>query len=380
MKFSPIEEQLMGELIELAAQKRGMTAPNPMVAAGIVKDGRLIASAVHEAAGFDHAEVALFKQVLPQDLKGATLMVTLEPCTHHGKTPPCVDQVLKSGVSEVIVATLDPNPLVKRSPAADSLNAAGITYRWGCLWEKAVQLNAVYLTNQIESRAFLAIKIASSLDGKVALSNGKSQYLTGEKSLKRVHQLRAEYAAICVGIYTVIADQPQLTIRHGINAHRVPYIMVIDPMFRYLEWGGSLHKHHDAAHLILIGKSSGLTTQKRSDLSKVATLWEYPDQGFLDTKRFLSDCLARGIESVFCEGGPGTWTAFLDSGFVDRYYQFIAPKLIRSQAAKSLFQSADYESLDELTLLDLLTVETLDSDILVDAYLKSPLRFQSELL
>ena len=224
------EEDFMREALLLAANARGRTAPNPLVGAVIVREGRIVGAGWHRKAGTPHAEVHAL--AMAGDLAhGATVYVTLEPCSHHGRTGPCAEALVKAGVKRVVTAMLDPNPLVAGKGKA-MLEAAGVEVTVGVLAEEARRLNEAYLKWVTEKLPFVTLKTAMTLDGKIATAAGKSQWITGEAARQRVHEMRDVTDAIVVGIGTVLADDPSLTTRLADGTGRNPVRVIVDSRAR----------------------------------------------------------------------------------------------------------------------------------------------------
>lgn len=282
----------MRRALRLAEKVRGLTVPNPMVGAVLVKDGVRIGEGYHTAYGAPHAEVEAFKNC---DAEGATLYVTLEPCCHHGKTPPCVDAVIESGVSKVVIASLDPSDKVNGKGVA-ALKAAGIEVEVGLLKEEAEELNREFYTFHKKKRPFITLKAALSLDGKIAASAGEETSLTGKQVKKQVHVLRSQHQAILVGAGTVITDDPHLGVRE---------IEGRDPL-----------------RIILQGKRK---------LPKTAQIFR--DDNVLVLKEIAMDELMetlfeKGITSVLVEGGHEVFESFLSAGLADEIQIFQAPMML----------------------------------------------------
>ncbi|KIR01613.1 Diaminohydroxyphosphoribosylaminopyrimidine deaminase / 5-amino-6-(5-phosphoribosylamino)uracil reductase [Lachnospiraceae bacterium TWA4] len=209
MEWNSKDREYMSLALSLAKKGMGFTNPNPMVGAVIVKDGEIIGKGYHECCGKGHAEVNAFHSVT-EDPKGATLYVTLEPCSHYGKTPPCADLVIERKVSRVVVAMKDPNELVA-GRGIDKIREAGIRVDVGLMEEEAKKLNEVFIKYIVEKEPFVVLKTAMTLDGKIATATGQSQWISCEESRKQVHELRKKYMGILVGVQTVLDDNPSLT-------------------------------------------------------------------------------------------------------------------------------------------------------------------------
>ena len=214
--------------LELAKKGAGKVNPNPMVGAVIVKDGKVIAQGYHEEYGKSHAEVNAFNNAL-EDVRGATMYVTLEPCSHYGKTPPCVEKIIEKKISRVVIGMVDPNPIV-RGQGIEKLLSQGIEVVTGVLEEKCKKLNEVFIKYITLKKPFVIMKTAMSIDGKIATSSGESKWITKEESRKQVHKLRNEVSAIMVGVNTVIKDDPELTCR--IENRKNPIRVIVDSALR----------------------------------------------------------------------------------------------------------------------------------------------------
>ena len=214
--------------IKLAKKGEGKVNPNPMVGAVIVKDGIVIGEGYHEKYGEGHAEVNAFKS-LKEDPSGATMYVTLEPCSHYGKTPPCADKIIKNNIKRVVIGMIDPNPLVAGN-GVDKLKKAGIEVKVGVLEEKCKKLNEVFIKYILSKKPFVVLKTAMSLDGKIATRTGESKWISSEKSRLQVHNLRNKLSAIMVGVNTVIKDNPELTCR--IENGNNPIRIIVDSTLR----------------------------------------------------------------------------------------------------------------------------------------------------
>ncbi|HMY90128.1 MAG TPA: bifunctional diaminohydroxyphosphoribosylaminopyrimidine deaminase/5-amino-6-(5-phosphoribosylamino)uracil reductase RibD, partial [Nitrosomonas sp.] len=210
--FSAADYTFMAEAIRLAEKGLYTTSPNPRVGCVIVKNHQIIGRGWHEKAGQPHAEINALKQAA-SEVKGSTVYVTLEPCCHYGRTPPCTDTLINAGIAKLVIAAQDPNPRVA-GKGIKQLKAAGIEVQYGLLEAQANQLNIGFVSRMTRQRPWITVKIASSLDGKIALANGKSQWITGEAARTDVHRLRARSCAILTGINTVKQDDPELSVRY----------------------------------------------------------------------------------------------------------------------------------------------------------------------
>ncbi len=314
------EKKYIALALELAEKARGKTSPNPMVGAVVVKNNRVVGQGFHKKAGAPHAErIALNKA--GKSSKGSTIYVSLEPCCHVGRTDPCTDAIIKAGVKKVVYAIKDPNPIVNGC-GIKCLRKAGIEVTGNVLTKEAKRLNEVYLKYIITKRPFVVLKMAQSIDGRIATSTGHSQWISGQDSLKFAHQLRAEYDAVVVGAGTVKADNPSLTVRlvKGNN----PYRIVIS---RNLDFAKdiNLYKFNDDNKTIIA------TSAKSADKLKIKNLivWKIEEnKNGLLLADFLDKAGQFGISSMLIEGGSGLATSFIREHLVDKYHFVIAAMII----------------------------------------------------
>ncbi len=314
----------MHKALELAARARGKTSPNPMVGAVIVRSGRIIAADYHRKAGTPHAEALVLKKAGTR-AKGATLYVNLEPCCHIRKrTPPCTDSIIKYNIGEVVVAMVDPNPYVS-GMGIKTLRRAGIRTRTGILRKEAHKLNEVFIKFITKNEPFVTLKIAQSLDGKIATATGESKWITGPEARNKVHKMRREVDAILTGIGTVEKDNPSLDCRIGRGKN--PYRVIVDSSLR-IPLSSKVLRHND-------GKTIIATTKKASD-RKIKTIFNDGNQvlvtnekkGRVDLKKLMKELGRLEISHLLIEGGASMSASALSSGIVDKVMFFSAPKII----------------------------------------------------
>jgi len=346
--------------LELAEKARGKTSPNPMVGAVIVKNNRVIGQGYHKKAGTAHAERIALKQA--GDLaRNSTLYVTLEPCCHVGRTDPCTDAIIKAGVKRVVYSIKDPNPIVNGC-GISCLKKAGIVVTGNVLAKQAKRLNEVYLKNITTGRPFVVLKMAQSIDSRIATTNGHSQWISGKDSLKFAHRLRAEYDAVVVGSGTVKADNPSLTVRlvKGNNPYRI--IISRSPNFSK---SINLFKNNDDCKTIIA------TSAKASAKLKIKNLivWSIKEnKNGLSLNDFLDKAGLFGISSILVEGGSGLATSFIREHLVDKYHFVIAPMII----GKGLETIGDLgvRHLDKAVRFKEYEIEKMGNDVLLTGYLK----------
>ncbi len=354
--------------LRLARKGLGKTSPNPMVGAVIVKNGRLITQGYHHYFGGDHAEIDAFKHAR-ESLAGATLYVTLEPCCHTGKkTPPCTDAIIREKIGRVVIGTLDPNPEVN-GKGIKILNQHGIETKAGVLEEECRALNEAYFTYMKTGLPFVTVKFAQTLDGKIAAAGGRSQWISGEKFRTLAHRLRATHDAVMVGIDTVLADDPELTVR--LVKGRNPARIILDSRLR-MPLTAKLVKTAGAAPVI-IATTSHADEHKLSNLHEAGIeVMVIPSdrEGQVDLRELLSMLAQRGISSVLVEGGAKVITSFLRQALVNRLVIAIAPKIM----GKGIEAVGDLQVTDISQALNLTftRVYRLGEDVVVEAKVAHP--------
>ncbi len=326
--MTPADLRFMGRAVELAQRGRGWVDPNPQVGCVIVRDGRILGEGWHERFGGPHAERAALADCARrgEDGRGATAYVTLEPCGHTGKTPPCSEALIEAGIARVVVGSADPNPLVAGA-GIRQLRDAGIPVDEGVLEEECDRLNAPFFTYIRTSRPLVIAKYAMTLDGKAATRAGRSQWITGDAARARVHADRARFAAIMVGIGTVLADDPLLTARPvGEDDPHQPLRVVCDARLSTPLSSQLVQTAHEGRTCILTADAEG----ERADLLRQAGCMvvsvSEAEEGRLDLGAALDAFGAMGIDSVIVEGGPRLIGAFFDGHLVDQAHVYVAPK------------------------------------------------------
>jgi diaminohydroxyphosphoribosylaminopyrimidine deaminase / 5-amino-6-(5-phosphoribosylamino)uracil reductase len=329
-KIPPEAERFMSLAVRLARRRLGRTTPNPEVGAVLVKDGRVVGQGYHRAAGKPHAEVEAIRAA-GTDAKGAELFVTLEPCNHHGRTPPCTDAIKEAGIKKVWYGVDDPNPGV-RGGGANTLREAGIEVVGHVNEKRCRRTNEVYLTNVTLRRPFVYLKLAMSLDGRIATRTGDSQWITSEESRKRVHRLRDRVSAIAVGIGTVLADNPSLTTRLPRGRGHDPVRIVLDSNLRTPPDAAIFNPSSSAALIIATRKDP--PADRKAVLEKLgAKVLPTAGQTCVDLKDLFLRLYRAGITSVLIEGGSGLAWAALKARVVDRCMFFYAPIIIGGEEA-----------------------------------------------
>lgn len=352
----------MRRALRLASRARGKTAPNPMVGALLVKDGRIIAEDYHRKAGTPHAEPLVLDKA-GRDAKGSTLYVTLEPCCHSGKrTPPCTDAIISHGVKRVVAAMIDPNPKVS-GKGFEMLEKAGIDVTTGVLEKEAALLNEAYIKFITTGKPFVTLKTAMTLDGKIATAEGQSKWITGEKARALVHRLRGDVDAVLTAIGTVKADDPELTSRTGERLKRPsqPVRVVIDPRLEIPEAAKVLRMPPPT---IIVTKASGRKLNK--SIKTGVSVITY--KGKLELDWLMQNLAARGIMSVLIEGGSSLNAHAFEDGIVDKIMFFIAPKIIGGRESFPAVGGRQFKRLHEAHRIRDVKVRRIGEDMLIEGY------------
>ncbi|MDD5087378.1 MAG: bifunctional diaminohydroxyphosphoribosylaminopyrimidine deaminase/5-amino-6-(5-phosphoribosylamino)uracil reductase RibD [bacterium] len=330
------DERFMRIALREAVRGKGHTSPNPLVGAVAVKHSAVLGKAFHASFGGEHAEIAMIRQLAPNDARGATLYVNLEPCCHVGKTPPCTRAIIEAGFSRVVIGHEDPNPLVQGRGIAQ-LGEAGIEIEAGVLEAEARDLNAPFLTYMTQGRPWILLKVAQSLDGRIALANGQSRWITGERSRKEVHRLRAQLDAVMVGSQTVIEDDPELTVRH--LRGRDPLRIIVDSTLRIAPTAKVLHQADRLRTWLLTTTSA--PQEKRAALEATgATLLDCPAgaDGRIELPAAMRLLASRGVSSLFVEGGGTLHASFIRAGLCDRFIVCAAAMLIGADGRPAIWE------------------------------------------
>jgi diaminohydroxyphosphoribosylaminopyrimidine deaminase/5-amino-6-(5-phosphoribosylamino)uracil reductase len=361
----PIDLDWLDRALTLAERGRYTVSPNPMVGAVLVRHGRVAAEAYHRRAGGPHAETAALRQAGRAAL-GADLYLTLEPCVHQGRTPPCAPAVIASGVGRVIVAAADPNPLVSGRGIA-ALRRAGLEVVLApAAWrERAVEQNEKFRGWIAAGRPFVLAKWASTLDGRIASAKGESRWITGEAARRRALALREEYDAVLVGAGTVLADDPRLTRRLG-KAGKLPHWrIVLDGRLRLPETARVLRGAGE--RLVVTAVPAGHPKARRLTARGVR-VWSLParasSSASVDLRRFLSELSLHGVTSLMVEGGAETLGGFFRAGLVDRVAAFLAPRVLGGRSAPGAVGGAGFALADAVELAHA-RVERVGRDLLV---------------
>jgi diaminohydroxyphosphoribosylaminopyrimidine deaminase/5-amino-6-(5-phosphoribosylamino)uracil reductase len=358
--------------LRLARKGLGRTSPNPAVGAVVVAGDRVIGTGWHRRAGTDHAEVLALREA-GEAARGATLYVTLEPCAHHGRTPPCVEAVLASGVTRVVAAMQDPDPLVA-GRGLGALREAGVEVEVGTEGQAAAGLNEAYLTHRRLGRPFVTYKAAMSLDGRTAAADRTSQWITGPVARRDVQRLRAASDAICVGIGTVLADNPSLTVRPGapqgaesvkISLRRRPLRVVVDSLARTP--AGAKVLDAAAPTLVVVTGSAPDDAVRRLREAGAEVVAVAAEGGWVSLAEMLGCLAARGVVSLLMEGGATLAGSFAAAGLIDRYLFYVAPKLLGGGSAPGVLEGWSAATIGEARPLVLRATRRMGEDLRLEA-------------
>lgn len=360
------DQYYMQLALDLASSAKGKTNPNPLVGAVIVKEGSIVGTGLHRKSGEPHAEVHAFRMA-GEHAKGATLYVTLEPCSHFGKTPPCANLVKESGVQRVVVAMEDPNPSVA-GRGIQLLRDAGIEVEVGLLEKQARRLNERFIHNMVASRPFVISKFAMTLDGKIATYNGHSQWITGEEARQDVHELRNEVDAILVGIGTVLKDNPALTTRLKGRTGKNPTRIILDRQLK-TPLDAQILKTNIARTIIVTAEGQ---QEKTHTFKNTGAEFIYVPlvEGKLDLHSMLDQLYKLGITDVLVEGGGEVNASFLRDGLIQKFLVYMAPKVLGGRHSITPFTGTDVETIDAAMLLDFADIEKIGEDLRITAYPK----------
>ena len=360
LNFTANDHQMMARALQLAELGLNSTMPNPRVGCVIVKDDIIVGEGAHLKAGHAHAEIFALEQAAGHT-NGATAYVTLEPCNHTGRTPPCTHALIDAGIEKVIIAMQDPNPQVAGSGIA-YLQAQGISVQTGLMQAQAEALNPGFITRMLTNKPFVRCKIAASLDGKTALSNGESQWITSEPARLNVQHWRARSCAILTGICTVLADNPSMTVR-DIPIDRQPLRVIVDSRLR-ISPDANILKNNQALIAFACNNEQGEAKQKTLQLLATgAQLIKLPNiAGSVCLKSLLSHLASLQVNEVLVEAGETLNGALLSQQLIDELLIYYAPKLMGG-TAKSLFALPELTNMNQAITLDIQDILQIGGDL-----------------
>jgi len=358
--------KFMKEALRQARKGMGRTSPNPAVGAVIVKKGKIVATGHHRKAGLPHAEVEVLG-VLGGKAPGATLYVTLEPCNHQGRTPPCTEAILKSGLKRVVVGMRDPNPEV-RGGGCEYLREKGLSVTTGVLEAECRKLNEAFLKFITTGRPFVMVKSALTMDGWTGTAKGYSKWITNKKSRKFVHGLRDQVDAVLVGIGTVLLDDPLLTARLGHSRGQDPIRIIVDTHLR-IPANARLLNHDSSAETIVVA-GSGISSKKLKQFQKsgVSVITCPLKSGRIDLVALMGILGKRFVTSLLVEGGAAIIGSMLREKLVDKFFIFKAPKILGGEDGIPMAAGRGPDKMDQCLDLKDLEVRRFGEDILVTAY------------
>lgn len=361
--------EYMRRAMELAERGVGFTNPNPMVGAVIVKGGKVIGEGWHERCGEWHAERNAFRNcTVPAE--GATMYVTLEPCCHYGKTPPCTEAIIEHGIARVVVGMEDPNPLVAGKGIA-LLREAGIEVVCGVEEEALREQNRVFLKYISTKLPWVAMKTAMTLDGKIATRTGDSKWITGAEARAYVHELRHRFMAIVVGIGTAVADDPLLNCRIEGRGVRQPIRVVVDSNARLSLDSQLVKTAGEYRTIVAHTRFAPEESVKALREAGVEMLLCKEKEGLVDVRNLLELLGQSGIDSILLEGGGSLNYTFLAEGLADELYAFIAPKIVGGMNAKTPVEGAGMEKMADAINLELENVLNIGHDVLLKLKVKN---------
>ena len=361
--------EYMRRAIELAERGVGFTNPNPMVGAVIVKGGKVIGEGWHERCGEWHAERNAFKNCTVS-AEGATMYVTLEPCCHYGKTPPCTEAIIEHGIARVVIGMEDPNPLVAGKGIA-FLREAGIEVVCGIEEEALREQNRVFLKYISTRLPWVALKAAMTLDGKIATRTGDSKWITGAEARAYVHELRHRFMAILVGIGTAVADDPLLNCRIEGRGVRQPIRVVVDSNARLSLESQLVQTAEEYRTIVAYTRFAPEERVKALQEAGVEMLLCEEKEGLVDVRNLLELLGQFGIDSILLEGGGSLNYTFLAEGLADELYAFIAPKIVGGMNAKTPVEGLGVEKMADAITLELKNVLNIGDDVLLKLKVKN---------
>jgi diaminohydroxyphosphoribosylaminopyrimidine deaminase/5-amino-6-(5-phosphoribosylamino)uracil reductase len=351
------DEYFMSRALVLAARGLYTTTPNPRVGCVIVNDDEIVGEGWHVNCGGAHAEVNALKQADTRAV-GGTLYVTLEPCAHYGKTPPCVEVIVKSGINRVVFGAKDPNPLVD-GRGMEHLKANGISVEGGLFSEKSEELNLGFFKRMRYGRPWVRVKVAAGLDGKTALENGRSQWITSKESRVDAHKLRAQSCVVLTGVGTVVEDDPRLTVRHT-ETSRQPGKVIVDSQLR-----SPLDAH--LFKTLGVTLATAVKEQNRLDdfIQKGVNVLVLPDsEGRVDLDALLVELANQQVNEVLVEAGINLHSALLHRHLIDEMIIYYAPKFLGAQG-RGMFFLDELNSMDQVLERDVIDITSIGKDFRV---------------
>jgi diaminohydroxyphosphoribosylaminopyrimidine deaminase/5-amino-6-(5-phosphoribosylamino)uracil reductase len=365
-RIQEIDIKFMRQALRQARKGLGRTSPNPAVGAVIVRKGQIVATGHHKKAGLPHAEVEVLRD-LGGKAQGDTLYVTLEPCNHHGRTPPCTEAILKSGLKRVVVGMRDPNPDVPGG-GCEFLKGNGLSVTTGVLEAECRRLNEAFIKFVTTGHPFVMAKSALTMDGWTGTSKGNSKWITNEKSRQFVHRLRDRVDAVLVGIGTVLADDPRLTTRLGRRRGRDPLRIVVDTRLRIPPKARILNHDSSAETIIAVGSDVASKDRKQFQKRGVSVLTCPVKAGRIDLGALMGILGEMSVNSLLVEGGASIIGSMLREKLIDKFFIFKAPKILGGEDGVPMAAGQGPEKMDQCLYLKDLEVRRFGGDILITGY------------
>jgi diaminohydroxyphosphoribosylaminopyrimidine deaminase/5-amino-6-(5-phosphoribosylamino)uracil reductase len=361
------EDYFMGEALKLAKKGAGRVSPNPMVGAVIVKNSKIKGKGFHRFFGGAHAEINALESA-GKEAQGADIYITLEPCSHFGKTPPCVDALINSGIRRVFIGMVDPNPAVS-GKGIRKLEKSGISVKTGILENECRRLNESFIKYITKKEPFVILKSAASLDGKIASHTGDSKWITCEKSRKLVHRMRFESDAVMVGVGTVIADDPLLTVRMFKKAKKEPFRVIIDSGLKIPLASNVLKPQFAEKTIIAVSKEKALSKKADTIKKMGAQVIAVPSKNKRIDLKKLSRILAKQeIASILIEGGSEVNSAALEAGIIDKVMFFYAPLILGGKKSFGMIGGQGKALISDSVKIDGLKIRRVGSDFVAEGY------------
>ncbi|MEA2039352.1 MAG: bifunctional diaminohydroxyphosphoribosylaminopyrimidine deaminase/5-amino-6-(5-phosphoribosylamino)uracil reductase RibD [Thermodesulfobacteriota bacterium] len=365
--MSDIDIKFMREALRQARKGLGRTSPNPAVGAVIVRNGVVIGTGYHHRAGMPHAEAEVLTKLGGNVREDDTLYVTLEPCNHYGRTPPCTEAILQSGLKRVVVGMKDPNPVVSGG-GCDFLRRHGVEVRTGVLEAECLRLNEAFIKFVTSRRPFVIIKSALTLDGWTATGTGDSKWITNEKSRQFVHVLRGRTDAVMVGVGTIIADDPYLNTRLKRGRGKDPLRIIVDTHLRTPPQARILHNESSADTLIAIGPDVSPEQISKFQENRVSILACSIRDGRIDLNALMDTLGEMSITSVLVEGGAGIIGTMLRERLADKFYVFRSPKILGGNDGVPMATGPGAGKMDRCITLNPIQIKRFGEDILTVGY------------
>jgi len=359
------DEYYMGLALKLALKAQGKTSPNPMVGALVVKAGKVVGKGFHAKAGLAHAEIVALDEAGIK-AKGATLYVTLEPCAHTGRTPPCVDRIMQSGIKELVVGMVDPNPL-NNGKGILLLQRSNIKVRSGVLSEQLEKINEVFIKYITTGIPFITVKVAQSMDGRIATFTGDSKWITSDNSRAFAHKIRENYDAIMVGVNTVLRDNPRL---NAVSPQKQLVKIIVDSNLSTPE-NANIFSGQSKVIFITLPSRPGQQTENREKLSAKGVILEVKEKnGQINLRDALKKLSRLGISNIIVEGGGTLIGSLFDERLVDKILFFVSPKIIGGKDAISSVMGRGVKRPDQAIKLGHLKIRRFAEDLLIEARVK----------